>query len=870
MVRHPRAISLPKNPVACDPRRKCVLGGFPPPVPLSGSLVWLATAPVRATEPQIEIARVIIKGFKPILTAPSPTRPILMNHRLPLTTLRFATAIFFCVATSSFNPLSVLAADSANRLPHSAPEQTGISPGSLDEIDDLVAHAIDESKMPGAVVTIGHRGAIVFQKAYGNRRSVPEPEPMQVDTVFDLASLTKPIATATSIMHLVDAGKIKIDDKVADHLPAFASEGKQDVTIKQLLLHVGGLIPDNAMSDYADGPEISREKFLALKLNYEPGTKFRYSDVGFQVLGELIQAKTGKTVAQYASENIFQPLKMNETEYLPREDLQSRAAVTEQRDGRWMVGEVHDPRAYAMGGIAGHAGLFSTAEDLAVYAQMMIQGGTYKDTKVLSSETIKTMTAAYDVPGAKRGLGWDKRSGYSSNRGESMTDAAFGHGGFTGTAIWIDPELELFVIFLSNRVHPDGKGSVNPLAGAIGKVAADAAIAARDAKANPTDPQQPSSAATVRCGIDVLAQQDFAPLAGRRVGLITNHTGVAIDGTPTRILLHRAPTVDLVALLSPEHGIAGRLDQENIGDSVDPDTGVKVFSLYGKDRKPSPESLEGIDTLVFDIQDIGCRFYTYISTMGEAMRVAGQKNIRFVVLDRPNPINGVDMGGPILDAGAESFVGYHTIPVRHGMTVGEIAAMLNEELDLNVDLQVILCEGWQRKDFYDATGLFWVNPSPNMRTLNEAILYPGVGLLEYTNISVGRGTDTPFEIIGAPWMNAGAMTAELRSADLPGIAIIPTRFTPKSSKFENEECQGLQLLITDRSTLDPIRLGFAIAAAFRKVHPDQWEHKNYNRLLSSQKLYDALIAGQSLNDLSQIPRDDLESFSDRRQQFLKY
>lgn len=791
-----------------------------------------------------------------------------MNHHLTLPTWRYAAAICVCLMLASLNQPLSLADDTANRLPHAAPEKTGMRPESLDAIDDLIEQAMKESKMPGAVVTIGHRGSIVFQKAYGNRRFVPEPEPMQIDTVFDLASLTKPIATATSIMHLVDTGKISIDDRVADHLPAFASEGKQDVTIKQLLLHTGGLIPDNALSDYADGPEVSRQKFLALKFNYDPGTKFRYSDVGFQVLGELIHGKTGKSVAEYSSENIFQPLKMTETGYLPGENLRNRAATTQQRDGQWMVGEVHDPRAYAMGGIAGHAGLFATAEELAIYAQMMLEGGSFRGTKILSTDSVNIMTAAYDVPGARRGLGWDKRSGYSSNRGESMTESAFGHGGFTGTAIWIDPELELFVIFLSNRVHPDGKGSVNPLAGAVGKVAADAAIAARDPVATAT--KQPASAATVRCGIDVLAGQNFAALSGRRVGLITNHTGVAIDGTPSRILLHQSPAVDLVALLSPEHGIAGRLDQENIKDTVDPDTGVKVFSLYGKDRKPSPESLQGIDTLVFDIQDIGCRFYTYISTMGEAMRIAGQNNIRFVVLDRPNPINGIDIGGPILDAGAESFVGYHTIPVRHGMTVGEIATMLNEELDLNVDLRVILCEGWRREDFYDATGLFWINPSPNMRTLNQAILYPGIGLLEYTNLSVGRGTDTPFEIIGAPWLDAAAMTAELRTSNLPGIAIQPTRFTPRSSKFENEECQGLQLLITDRQAFDPIRVGFAIAAALRKLHPDQWEHKNYNRLLSNQKLFEALVAGNSLNDLLQIPSDDLESFTQRRKPFLKY
>lgn len=782
---------------------------------------------------------------------------------IPILAIAFTT---FCVVVIEPRIDNTVVAHETNRLTQSAPEETGMPAGALDAIDNLVEQAIGEAKLPGAVVTVGHRGQIVFQKAYGNRRLVPETEPMQVETVFDLASLTKPIATATSIMHLVEAEKINIDDKVAEHLPDFAKEGKENVTIKQLLLHTGGLIPDNAMADYADGPEIARQKFLGLKFNYAPDTKFRYSDVGFQVLGELIHAKTGKTVAEYSAEHIFMPLKMSETSYLPGENLRQRAAPTQQRNGQWMVGEVHDPRAYAMDGIAGHAGLFSTARDLSIYAQMMLEGGTYQGTKILSRETVDRMTAAYEVPGAKRGLGWDKRSGYSSNRGESMSDAAFGHGGFTGTAIWIDPKLDLFVIFLSNRVHPDGKGSVNPLAGAIGKVAADAAIAA--ANQSPTADQEKTQ--TVHCGIDVLVQQNFAQLAGRRIGLITNHTGIANDGTASRILFHQSPVVELVALLSPEHGIAGRLDQANISDSVDPDTGIKVFSLYGKDRKPSPESLQGIDTLVFDIQDIGCRFYTYISTMGEAMRVAGQQQVRFVVLDRPNPINGIDIGGPILDAGTESFVGFHTLPVRHGMTVGEIAMMLNKELDLQVDLQIIRCEGWNRESFFESTGLPWVNPSPNMRTLSQAVLYPGIGLLEYTNLSVGRGTDTPFEIVGAPWMDARKVAAELRSSNLPGVAIIPTQFTPQSSKYEKQTCQGVQLLVTDRQTLDPIRLGLAIAVALKKHHPDQWEHKAYNRLLSSQAVYDAIVAGKSVDELMRIADQGREDFIKRRQTFLLY
>ena len=383
--------------------------------------------------------------------------------------------------------LVLVADDAPSNMPlaKQSPESTSMPTGSLDAIDDIVAYGLANQRMPGAVVMVGHRGAIVFHKAYGLRSSLPEPLPMLEDTVFDLASLTKPIATASCIMRLVQTGELALDDKVADHLAEFGAQGKHLVTIKQLLLHTGGLIPDNAMADYQDGADVAREKLLGLSLKYKPGTRFRYSDVGFQVLGELIEEKTEMSLAEFSAKEIFRPLGMNETGYLPERKLRARAAATEQREGRWMVGEVHDPRAYAVGGVAGHAGLFSTANDLAIYSQMLIEGGTLGNAKIFTREIVDQMTKGYEAPSGvprrpwERALGWDKRTGYSSNRGESMTQSAFGHGGFTGTSLWIDPELELFVIFLSNRVHPDGSGSVNALAGEIGKVAADAARAAR-------------------------------------------------------------------------------------------------------------------------------------------------------------------------------------------------------------------------------------------------------------------------------------------------------------------------------------------------------------------------------------------------------
>ncbi|GAB5442466.1 MAG: hypothetical protein Fues2KO_28150 [Fuerstiella sp.] len=358
-------------------------------------------------------------------------------------------------------------------LPKAKPEAVGMDVKKLDEIDAVVAEGIAEKKMPGCVVMIGHQGHIVYHKAFGHRQLVPQKQPMKPDTVFDMASLTKPIATATSIMTLVDAGKLDVNARVSKYVPEFAANGKQDITVHQLLTHMGGLIPDNSLKDYLDGPEKAFERIYALGTYKEPGTKFVYTDVGFIMLADIVKRLTGQNVHEYSQQKIFGPLGMTETGYVPPEALRQRAAVTQERDGQPMRGQVHDPRAWELGGIAGHAGLFSTAKDLSRYAQMMINGGTLDGVQILSADAFQLMTEPVEVSSGLRTRGWDMNSPYSSNRGETMSDKAFGHGGFTGTAMWIDPELELFVIFLSNRVHPDGKGSVNKLAGRIGTIAAD-------------------------------------------------------------------------------------------------------------------------------------------------------------------------------------------------------------------------------------------------------------------------------------------------------------------------------------------------------------------------------------------------------------
>jgi len=371
-------------------------------------------------------------------------------------------------------------------------------------------------------------------------------------------------------------------------------------------------------------------------------------------------------------------------------------------------------------------------------------------------------------------------------------------------------------------------------------------------------------------GLDVLQRDGFETLRGQRIGLITNHTGCNADGVSAVELLDAAEVVNLAALFSPEHGFAGKLDVAKIDNATDTETGLKIFSLYGETRKPTPEMLSTVDTLVFDIQDIGCRFYTYISTMGEAMQAAAEHGKRFVVLDRPNPINGSDIAGPMLDAGLESFVGFHSLPVRHGMTIGELAQMFRAELKLDLDLTVVHVEGWQRSKYWDATGLTWINPSPNMRCLNQAVLYPGVGLMEMTNVSVGRGTDTPFEILGAPWMNGRKLAAALNSQQLPGVTYVPIAFVPDSSKFKDEKCEGVNIIITDRRTFEPLRSGFSIATTTRRLFPNDWKTDGYLRLLKNQQTMDAVVRGDSATEVLEVAERGVEEFRKRRQQFLLY
>src|ERR1051325_856179 len=597
------------------------------------------------------------------------------------------------------------------QVPVARPESVAVSSERLGEMDAVIAGEIAEKHLPGAVVLVGRKGRVVWLKRYGSRAVEPAREAMTTDTIFDLASLTKVVATATSVMILVERGKLRLNDPVSRYIPELKGEGRERITIEQLLTHVSGYAPDFDLKERWTGYDEAIKRLIKEPMRNPPGTRFTYSDIGFIALGEVV-ARVGKMpLDEFAHKNIFGPLRMTSTGFRPSSALQSRIAPTEKRRGQlsylgdtsanvgaegdvWLRGQVHDPTSYRMNGVAGHAGLFSTANDLAIYCQMILNGGSYGNVRVLSPLTVAEMTRPrlVSTTGSTRGLGWDMNTTYSTNRGDLFPLGSFGHTGFTGTSIWIDPASEMFVVFLSNRVHPDGKGDVGPLRGRVASIVAgsvtDTAVVER-ARAQSANyyseivkglrqfafrDEGSGVSEKVLTGIDVLERDNFKPLAGMRLGLVTNHTGRDREGRLTIDVLNKAPGVKLVALFSPEHGIRGLAD-EKISDSKDEATGLPIYSLYGESRRPKPEQLKDLDALVYDSQDIGVRFWTYSSTLGNVLEEAAKAKLPVYVLDRPNPIGGIDVDGPIADADKLSFPPYHTIPPRHGLTIGELGQL---------------------------------------------------------------------------------------------------------------------------------------------------------------------------------------------------
>jgi len=759
---------------------------------------------------------------------------------------------------------------------------------NLAVLDAIVLDAIHDHQIPGAVLLVGHNGQVVYRKAFGNRALEPRRESMTADTIFDIASLTKVVATTTAVMQLVQKGEVRVNDPVAKYIPDFAENGKDDITVRNLLTHFSGLREDFNLDPPWQGRDAGFRLAFAEKPVYPPGSRFLYSDTNFITLGALVERVAGTTLDQYCARKIFAPLQMSHTRFLPPANWRPKIAPTEyDEQGKMLRGIVHDPRARRMGGVAGHAGVFSTADDLSKFARALLQGSP-----ILAGDMVEKMTTPQQPPTAQvlRGFGWDIDSPFSSNRGDLLPVGSFGHTGFTGTSMWIDPTTQTYIILLTNAVHPRGKGSAIALRSKVATAVAAAlplTVTEKDElrwksitgynEAQTAARRVATRDGSVQSGIDVFEAHNFDVLrtsTGRKkIGLLTNQTGIDSQGRRTIDVLAQAPGVSLDAIFSPEHGVTGELDTTDIADTKDAATGVPVYSVYGaKDaqRRPSLEVLKTLDAVVFDVHDVGSHFYTYEATLGYFLEASAKAGIEMIVLDRPNPITGSFVQGAIPDPGYESFVNYFPVPVRHGMTMGELARMFNTERNINARLTVVPMDGWMRGDWYDSTGLPWINPSPNMRSLTEATLYPGVGLVEGTNVSVGRGTNTPFELLGAPWIKATELAQYLNARNISGVRFVPVTFTPSSSNYSGQKCEGINIFVVERNALDTGELGIELASALHKLYPEQYHMERLIELLCNQSVYDAIASGQDPRRIAEDWREPMEKFLQVRQKYLIY
>ena len=758
--------------------------------------------------------------------------------------------------------------------------------GVLDfsEIDAAANEAVASGEIPGVVVLVGRGDDILLHRAYGSRRLLPQPVPMTTDTIFDLASLTKPFGTTLAVMSLIEKGQIKIDAPLGRYLKEFRDKRYDEITIRRLLTHSAGLAAYPPNHVVSGGFPKAASAIAKMPLDYPPGSAFQYSDTGFILLAEAVRRVSGSPLDKYLERIVYKPLGLADTSFHPKASVLPRVAPTEFVNGVLLRGEVHDQRARLLGGVAGHAGLFSTSADLAKIIRMLLNHGTLDGQRIFEPATVKEMWESISVG---RALGWDVSSSYSKTMSPYFPEGSVGHLGFTGTAAWIDPPSRNYLIVLTNRVHPYGGGAARirdlriRLAAAAGAqlfqppVIADPGPISGPAADGPTPEgrlapgEPPLPQERVLTGLDVLAEQKFALLAGHSVGLVTNQTGVDLRGRRAIDLIAAAPGVRLQAIFSPEHGLMGTADAD-VPNSRDVVTGRPVWSLYGSTRRPTSAMLKYITLLVFDVQDVGVRYYTYLTTLIYVMEEAAKQKIPVLVLDRPDPINGRVVEGPLIDSDLQSFTAPHPIPVRTGMTIGEFAKLAAAERKIPVSLTVVPMVGWDRDRWFDETGLPWVNPSPNIRSVTQALLYSGVGLLEATNLSVGRGTDMPFEVVGAPWIEPRGLADALNRQGLRGVRFDPIWFTPTADVYANVSCGGVRMVVTDREAVRPVTLAFAVARTLRERHRDQFRPEAIQNLLVNRSTMWAFLRGEVLDRLVAWAEIDRSSFLNRRASYLMY
>jgi len=746
-------------------------------------------------------------------------------------------------------------------------------------IDSVARQELASGGFPGAVILVGRQGKIVYRKAFGFRAIVPQRQPMTEDTIFDLASLTKVVATTTAVMQLVDAGRLSLDAPAGKYWPEFNRNGKRQITIRQLLTHTSGLRADVNPNCHWMGYEGAVAAIADDSPVRPPGCGFQYSDANFIALAEIVRRVSRTPFEVYCQEKIFKPLGMWHTAFRPPGSWQHLIAPTDFQGNRLRWGEVSDPTAHRMGGVAGNAGVFSSADDLAIFMQMLLNGGAIQGKRILSAKAVAAMLKPYHVPGSsvQRGLGWDLQSPYSKEHNAAFPQGSFGHTGYTGTSIWADPHSQTFLIILTSRLHPHGRGQVKPLRYRVAREVASAAHLGPPARATDWNPAEISQAGhgaadspgPVQPGIEVLASSGFAALNGKKIGVITNHSGIDSARRSTISLLRSAPGVKVRAIFSPEHGLNGRLD-ERVSSGTDPLSGLPVYSLYGEVKKPTREMLRGLDALVYDIQDVGARYYTYINTMAYAMEAAAAAGLDFIVLDRPDPITASVVQGPVMDRSLKSFIGYYPLPVRYGMTPGEVAQFFNREAGIGAKLQVVPMKGYRRDAWFDQTRLPWVNPSPNLRNLTQSILYCGVGIIESANVSVGRGTPMPFEVVGAPWINASRLADYLKRRNISGVSFEPLSFVPQSSPYAGQSCQGVRVKLVDRNRFDGPALGVELASALYRLYPEKFRFGNTLSMIGSREVIQSIKHGDDPQQICRRWQAGLNAFLQKRQKYLLY
>lgn len=736
------------------------------------------------------------------------------------------------------------------KLPDGTGPALGIDSSLAGDLDALLHDAVATGQTESAAALVARRGQVFYRGVAGSAR---------VDTVWDLASVTKVVATTTAVMQLLSDGKLTLQTPVARHLPLVDVPDKRAITVKQLLLHISGLhsvVPRGALTD---GRAVILGRIQRSRLRSAPGTRFRYSDIGFILLGELVAAVARQPLDRYTALQVLEPLGMCDTRFNPARDALLRPRLVSHWPEGGKPGQVYDPLAARMGGVAGHAGLYSTVDDLARLGQMLLNGGELDGVRVLGRAAVTRMLSPHELPGGKRGLGWllNLHPGGSTRH---LSRRAFGHGGYTGSSLWVDPERQLVLVLLTNRTRITPLPSSRPLLARFHDLVIGACSVRSHGRG--TSP--------LRTGLDRLVQQRFAPLSGRRVGLITNRTAVDRRGRWIVDLMADAG-VRLTALFVPEHGLDARVDRR-VSDTTLRYRGhrIPVHSLFGRRRRPDDATLRGVDTLVFDMAAVGVRYYTYLSTMGWAMEEAARRKLDFFVLDRPDPLGGVAVQGPLSTDRTPSSTNYHPLPVRYGMTLGELARMFNRERHIDAHLTVVPIQGWRRWQRFDDQDRPWIDPSPNIRSWRQALLYAGVGLLEGTNLSVGRGTDAPFMVLGAPWIDGAALARAVNRANLPGAHAVAVNFTPRAAPYRQQVCHGVRLLLTDPERLDAPALGMVLAGALLRLHPDRWKRRHLQRLVRHAPTIQVLEQGQSWQQIRALWQVDLARFRRQRRQFLLY